>query len=562
MLFLPLQEPLPAGRAPAGGVEIAAHRVAHDLELGADVGGLDQQLRLVIVGHEELHDAGAILRGRHAAVGIREADVLRRAAVQRPGLGRILHRAVAVIEEALRVQAVPLVPVEGRVVAGAYLVLRGVPYLVADGALPHVIGLHVQGDVLPVGGVVGAAHHAVVAGDVRHQQEAQAALAHAVAELGEEALRVQGEGAAHAVQHGGDARQLRIRAHAVRQGDILVAQRRRLAALGGQEDADAVGVLQRVGQAARLLQAVGHVCAVYGAPVGLRQRAVHRQGRGDGRGIGHRCEGQLRGIHGVEPEGAVLIHRAHQQLRLRQIAAGVHLPGDAHIRQAARRDMCACGVQRGAPRCHAHEVGGAGEGVQVAGGVREQGRIGEEERIAAAGQGGIAHFVVVKGQQGHGIARQRRLIALGAQHGQLPGGHVQQSGAALAAVGRQEELHRHAPGSRVKGGDIQYPQVAGQGHSLRLPAVHLLAEKHTVPQEVICAAVKGEIAVHVLGRRPCARLRQTAAEKLPDDVFPVAQGEAVGQRLLLQIPHAVQHRLLPHGVGIGGLVTLAQELLK
>ena len=213
--------------------------------------------------------------------------------------------------------------------------------------------------------------------------------------------------------------------------------------------------------------------------------------------------------------------------------------------------MCACGVQRGAPRCHAHEVGGAGEGVQVAGGIREQGRIGEEERIAAAGQGGIAHFVVVKGQQGHGIARQRRLIALGAQHGQLPGGHVQQGSAALAAVGRQEELHRHAPGSRVKGGDIQYPQVAGQGHALRLPAVHLLAEKHTVPQEVICAAVKGEIAVHVLGRRPCARLRQTAAEKLPDDVFPVAQGEAVGQGLLLQIPHAVQHRLLPHGVGIG-----------
>lgn len=76
MLFLPLQEPLPAGRAPAGGVEIAAHRVAHDLELGADVGGLDQQLRLVIVGHEELHDAGAILRGRHAAVGIHEADPL------------------------------------------------------------------------------------------------------------------------------------------------------------------------------------------------------------------------------------------------------------------------------------------------------------------------------------------------------------------------------------------------------------------------------------------------------------------------------------------------------
>ena len=79
MLFLPLQEPLPAGRAPAGGVEIAAHRVAHDLELGADVGGLDQQLRLVIVGHEELHDAGAILRGRHAAVGIHEADPLQTA---------------------------------------------------------------------------------------------------------------------------------------------------------------------------------------------------------------------------------------------------------------------------------------------------------------------------------------------------------------------------------------------------------------------------------------------------------------------------------------------------
>lgn len=88
VLFLPLQEPLPAGRAPARSVEIAAHHVAHDLELGADVGGLDQQLRLVIVGHEELHDAGAILRGRHAAVGIHEADVLRRAAVQRPGLGR------------------------------------------------------------------------------------------------------------------------------------------------------------------------------------------------------------------------------------------------------------------------------------------------------------------------------------------------------------------------------------------------------------------------------------------------------------------------------------------
>ena len=115
-----------------------------------------------------------------------------------------------------------------------------------DGALPHIIRLHVQCDILPVCRVIGAAYHAIVAVDVSHQQEAQPALTGAVAELRQKALRIQGKAAVHRRQHGADAVQLCFRVHGVRQSDGIAAQFCRLPALGGQQYPHAVSLFQHI----------------------------------------------------------------------------------------------------------------------------------------------------------------------------------------------------------------------------------------------------------------------------------------------------------------------------
>ena len=123
----------------------------------------------------------------------------------------------------------------------------------ADSALPHIVGLHIQRDILPVRRIIGAAYHAIVAVDVSHQQEAQPALTGAVAELRQKALRIQGKVAVHRRQHGADAVQLCFRVHGVRQGDGIAAQRRCLPALGGQQYPHAVSLLQHIRLLPRLL---------------------------------------------------------------------------------------------------------------------------------------------------------------------------------------------------------------------------------------------------------------------------------------------------------------------
>ena len=78
-------------------------------------------------------------------------------------------------------------------------------------------------------------------------------------------------------------------------------------------------------------------------------------------------------------------------------------------------------------------------------------------------ESGVAHALGVKGQQAQAVpAGERRLIALLPQHLELPCGRVKKGGAALAAVGRQKELHRHAAVGGVKGEDIQQAQSLRQ----------------------------------------------------------------------------------------------------
>ena len=116
----------------------------------------------------------------------------------------------------------------------------------ADSALPHIIRLHIQRDILPVRRIVGAAYHAIVAVDVSHQQEAQPTLTGTVAELGQKALWIQGKAAIHCRQHGTNAVQLCIGVHGVRQGDRIAAQLCRLPALGGQQYPHAVSLFQHI----------------------------------------------------------------------------------------------------------------------------------------------------------------------------------------------------------------------------------------------------------------------------------------------------------------------------
>ena len=123
----------------------------------------------------------------------------------------------------------------------------------ADSALPHIVGLHVQCDILPVRRIVGAAYHAIVAVDVSHQQEAQPTLTGTVVELGQKALWIQGKAAVHCRQHGTNAVQLCIGVHDIRQGDRIAAQRRCLPALGGQQYPHAVSLLQHIRLLPRLL---------------------------------------------------------------------------------------------------------------------------------------------------------------------------------------------------------------------------------------------------------------------------------------------------------------------
>lgn len=102
----------------------------------------------------------------------------------------------------------------------------------------------------------------------------------------------------------------------------------------------------------------------------------------------------------------------------------------------------------------------------------EHGGIGEEELLTAAVQRGVAHVLGVKGQQAQAVpAGERRLIALLPQHLELPCGRVKEGGAALAAVGRQKELHRHAAVGGVKGEDIQQAQSLRQWHFHRLSSL-------------------------------------------------------------------------------------------
>lgn len=89
------EQGLPAYLPPAGGIEIVPHGAAHEPQLPPDDGGLDQQLRRVLMHHEILHDAGAILPCVHAGVGVHEADVRRVAAVQRPLAKIIAESGVA-----------------------------------------------------------------------------------------------------------------------------------------------------------------------------------------------------------------------------------------------------------------------------------------------------------------------------------------------------------------------------------------------------------------------------------------------------------------------------------
>ena len=385
-----------------------------------------------------------------------------------------------------------------------------------------------------------------------HRQEAQSALPGLVAELGQEALRVQGEGPAHGLQHVADAFQLRLRVHGVRQRDGIAAQLRRLPALGGQQDTHAVGLLQHIGIPPHVLQALRHRQAVHRAPVALHQRLIHRQRRRGGRTVRHRPERQLRGVQRVQPERPVFIHRAHHQMLLGQIAGGIHLAADALLRQGAGADRFIHRVQRGLPRQHAHQQRRAGEGVQVARRVLKQSRVGKVESVAAAVQGGIAHSVRVKVQQAQPAAGKGRLIALLPHHGHLPGGHVQQRRAALGVVRRQEKLHRHLSAGCVKGRDVQHPQLLTHGHRGGLSIRHGLPVQHVTAEEVVAASVIGEEAVHVLGLHR-ADLSQVGGQQLPCVGVPVAQGEApVGEGLLLHVPHALQRHLLTDGV-IGGV---------
>ena len=130
------------------------------------------------------------------------------------------------------------------------------------------------------------------------------------------------------------------------------------------------------------------------------------------------------------------MHAAHQQACLRQNAAVVHLSGDTVSRQVAGRDALPHVIQRRAARSHTDQLLRIADGVQRASRVQKQRSIGEPERIAAAAQGGISHFIVVKGQQAHAARRrQHHLIPLLLQQADRPRLRVKDRRTADAAVG-------------------------------------------------------------------------------------------------------------------------------
>ena len=311
---------------------------------------------LVLVGHEILHDAGAILSPGHTGVAVHEVNVLRTAGVKYPSLRRVCLGGVSVVGEALRIQGIPLVHGKRRVVAGANVIFRGVPDLVADNAVQTVRRAHVQSDILPVEALIGAAHHTVAAVNMRHQQKAETTISRAVSELGRKALRIQRETAVQRLQHCEDAVQLLIGAHGVRQRDRAVTQRCRVLALGGQQDVHTVFFLQRVRVLPRLLQAFGHRRTGNRAPIGVLQCLIHHKRRSDRSDAGQLRKGELCRIYHIEPERAVLIDSSGQHFFVRQVADGVHLAINTAAAQRAGEDLLLRGVQCGAACGDAHQV--------------------------------------------------------------------------------------------------------------------------------------------------------------------------------------------------------------
>ena len=305
--------------------------------------------------------------------------------------------------------------------------------------------------------------------------------------------------------------------------------------------------LQRVRIPTGLLQVFSHGRAELPDRAGLGQRLVHPERGGDRNGRSPLLEGEPRRIHREQPERALLIHGADQQVLLGQVAGGVHLALDAETAQRTGRNLPVCGVQDGAPRGNAHQVGRAGNGVQVARLARKEAGVRKETGLAAIGDG-IAHLIVVIGQKAHVLAPERSPVAHPLEQGELARLQVADRRAALRAVGRQEKLHHHRAASGVEGGQLQQPEVNGQRHLSTLRANNALPAKHPVSQEVVRAAVEGEEAVHVLGL-PLAEFLQRGAQELPRIRVPLAQGQpAIREGLLPEIPHAVQRDLPANGV--------------
>ena len=147
---------------------------------------------------------------------------------------------------------------------------------------------------------------------------------------------------------------------------------------------------------------------------------------------------------------------------LRQIAGGIHLTADVQPQQVTDGDLRAGAVKVGAVLRDAHQVGRAGDGVEVADRAGEEIGCGEIELITAAVQGVVAHSVRVKVQQAQAAVGIGDLKAVLLQHGQLPGGHVYDGRAALGVIGGQERLYRQLSAGRVEGGHLQDTQVGGQ----------------------------------------------------------------------------------------------------
>ena len=75
------------------------------------------------------------------------------------------------------------------------------------------------------------AHRAIIGLDLPNQQEAESAVAHAVAKLRREIFRVQRKAAIQCFQHGEGVGQFFLRGQGIRQADGMVTQRCRVLAL-------------------------------------------------------------------------------------------------------------------------------------------------------------------------------------------------------------------------------------------------------------------------------------------------------------------------------------------